>query len=143
MKIKARKYHVFRQDLVPEDHVVDYEFMDMNEDVEVDMLRFAISGGMYICSGNGLLAEIEIVGYVPEENLPAFMSGTVSMDSSVQEFNVEQSKTASLCVCRGDGDTAVWYENARECTRAVNCGDITFYLDGDNTMIGFMIRDVE
>ena len=143
MKIKAREYHVFRQDLVPEDHVVDYEFMDMNEDVEVDMLRFAIGSGMYICSGKGLLAEIEILGYVPEEKLPAFMAGTVNLDPSIlQEFNVEQSKTASLRVWRGDGNTAVWYENARECTRAVNCGDITFYLDGDNTMIGFIVREV-
>lgn len=142
MKIKAREYHVFRQDLVPEDHVVDYEFMDMNEDVEVDMLRFAIGSGMYICSGKGLLAEIEILGYVQEGKIPAFMAGTVSIDSSVQEFKVEQSKTVSLCVCCEDGNTAVWYENARECTRAVNCGDITFYLDGDNTMIGFIVREV-
>ena len=84
MKIKAREYHVFRQDLVPEDHVVDYEFMDMNEDVEVDMLRFAIGSGMYICSGKGLLAEIEILGYVQEGKIPAFMAGTVSIDSSAQ-----------------------------------------------------------
>ena len=70
------------------------------------------------------------------------MAGTVSIDSSVQEFKVEQSKTVSLCVCREDGNTAVWYENARECTCAVNCGDITFYLDGDNTMIGFIVREV-
>lgn len=142
MKIKAREYHVFRQDLVPEDHVVDYEFMDMNEDIEVDMFQFAQCGGMYICSGKGLLAEIEILGYVQEGKIPAFMAGTVSIDSSVQEFKVEQSKTVSLCVCREDGNTAVWYENARECTRAVNCGDITFYLDGDNTMIGFIVREV-
>ncbi len=142
MKIKAREYHVFRQDLVPEDHVVDYEFMDMNEDVEVDMLRFAIGGGMYICSGKGLLAEIEILGYVPEEKLPAFMAGTVSIDSFVQEFNVEQSKTASLRICRNDGYTAAWHENARECTRAINCGDIIFYLDRDNNMIGFIVREV-
>ena len=108
MKIKAREYHVFRQDLVPEDHVVDYEFMDMNEDVEVDMLRFAIGSGMYICSGKGLLAEIEILGYVPEENLPAFMAGAVNLDPSIQEFNVEQSKTASMCVCSDNGNTAVW-----------------------------------
>lgn len=141
MKIKAREYHVFRQDLVPEDHVVDYEFMDMNEDIEVDMFQFAQRGGMYICSGKGLLAEIEILGYVQEGKIPAFMAGTVSIDSSVQEFKVEQSKTVSLCVCREDGNTAVWYENARECTRAVNCGDITFYLDGDNVMIGFMVRE--
>ena len=142
MKIKAHEYRVFNRDIVPEEHVVDYEFMDMNEDVEVDMLRFAIGSGMYICSGKGLLAEIEILSYIPEENLPAFMAGAVNIDSSVQEFNVEQSKTASLCVCRGDGNTAVWYENAQHCACAVNCGDITFYLDGDNTMIGFMVRDV-
>ena len=46
MKIKARKYHVFCQDIVPDDHVVDYEFMDMNEDIEVDMFQFAQRGGM-------------------------------------------------------------------------------------------------
>ena len=142
-KIKAEHYQVFHQDMVHGSHTMACDFDDLTTDEaeEKYTVGFCFSyTGVIQTTKDGSLGGIEIILPALREDPPDFYRKPVALDAEIKEFMVRNdSDTRALC-CFVDEGTIFWLQNAGPFAKAVDCGDIVFYLDEEAVMTGFLVK---
>ena len=139
-KIKAERYQVFYQDMIHDTHTMGCDFYEEDEtEIYTEPIAFSYTGVM-VTTKDGRLGDIEIIIPKLQPEAPGFFRKPVPLDAEIKEFTVRSNPETQEFFCFVDEGTVFWQENAGTCVKAVDCGDIVFYLDEETTMIGFLIK---
>ena len=139
-KIKAEHYQVFYQDMIHDTHTMGCDFYEEDEaEIYTEPIAFSYTGVM-VTTKDGRLGDIEIIIPKLQPEPPGFFRKPVPLDAEIKEFTVRSNPETQEFFCFVDEGTVFWQENAGTCVKAVDCGDIVFYLDEETTMIGFLIK---
>lgn len=143
MKIKAKHYQVFYQDMIHDTHTMACEFDDLSTDEAEEKYTvgfyFSYTGVMENTK-DGDLGGIEIILPALRAEPPEFFRKPVDLDEEIKELMVRVDSETRTLLCFVNEGTLFWLQNAGHCAKAVDCGDIVFYLDEEATMIGFLIK---
>lgn len=142
-KIKAERYQVFDQDMVHDTHTMGCDFDDLTTDEAEEKYTvgfFFSYTGVIQATKDGVLGSIEILAPKLQAEPPEFLRKPVALDAEIKEFTVRSNPETQEFFCFVDEGTIFWQENVGICVKAVDCGDIVFYLDEEAAMTGFLIK---
>ena len=138
MKIKIKNYTLFSCYTSEEEHIFDFEFVDMTKEEQYDVpIRFA-HNIMFFLNSSGEIGEIEIITK-PTAADGLHVGKTEHQTRRMQKVWIESNENEQGYVSIQNGCFVAWRASSTEYVQAIDCKDIVFYTE-KTRLIGFVIK---
>ena len=137
-RLKRGNYRVRQQEIIPEESVIDFEFVNMETEEDYDRSSRFGTNVLILFNSCFELGEIEMMAASPEEP-PAFFHRLAPADPD-REIVIERDMTLWAKCSEVDEGILIWLPVKVKKTVSVECGDVVFYLDREK-VVGILIRN--
>ena len=133
-----KDYTLFSCYTSEEEHVFDFEFVDMTKEDRYDVpIRFA-HNMMFFLNASGEIGEIEIITK-PTAAGGLHTGKTEHQTHGMQKVWIEPNENEQGCLFIQNGCFVAWRASSAEYVQAIDCKDIVLYTE-KNRLIGFTIK---
>ena len=137
-RLKRENYRVRQQEIILEERVIDFEFVNMETEEDYDRSSRFGTNVLILFNSCFELGEIEMMAASPEEP-PAFFHRLAPADPD-REIVIERDMTLWAKCSEVDEGILIWLPVKVKKTVSVECDDVVFYLDREK-VVGILIRN--